>query len=238
MLFDLRAKGRRRFVKAVYVFLAILIGGGLVFFGIGGSGTGLLDAGGSGNNSSGNSYDSQAVKAEKAAAKPGVTPAVASAQLSNATRLRFQAAGAGFDANSGAYTTDGQTQLKLAAADWQRYLATVKGQPDVSLAKLMAQAYAVGALTQPKQAVEAWQIVAAAEPGSAAYAQLAINAYLGNMNEIGDQAASRALEGLPPAQQTTLKGEFKQAKAQAKAAAAAAVKRAKQNTPSGFTPGG
>ena len=47
MLFDLRGSGRRRMVKIVYVTLAILMGGGLVLFGIGGSGAlsgGLLDA--------------------------------------------------------------------------------------------------------------------------------------------------------------------------------------------------
>ena len=35
MLFDLRGTGRRRTVKIVYVTLAILMGGGLVLFGIG-----------------------------------------------------------------------------------------------------------------------------------------------------------------------------------------------------------
>src|ERR687893_705910 len=36
MLFDLRSAGRRRFIKIVYVTLALLMGGGLVLFGIGG----------------------------------------------------------------------------------------------------------------------------------------------------------------------------------------------------------
>src|SRR3954471_2813207 len=44
MLFDLRGK-RRRAVQVTYLSLAILMGGGLVFFGIGGSVSGgLLDA--------------------------------------------------------------------------------------------------------------------------------------------------------------------------------------------------
>jgi hypothetical protein len=55
MLFDLRSRGRRRTVQAVYLGLAILIGGGLVLFGVGtGSGNGgLLNAfsGGSSNQS-------------------------------------------------------------------------------------------------------------------------------------------------------------------------------------------
>ena len=45
MLFDLRARGRRTTIKVIYVFLALLMGGGLVFFGIGGATNGgLLDA--------------------------------------------------------------------------------------------------------------------------------------------------------------------------------------------------
>src|SRR3954465_4102042 len=45
MLFALRGSGRRTTVKVVYVTLAILMGGGLVLFGIGGSVSGgLIDA--------------------------------------------------------------------------------------------------------------------------------------------------------------------------------------------------
>ena len=45
MLFDLRGRGRRRTVQTIYLTLAILLGGGLVLFGIGGSVSGgLFDA--------------------------------------------------------------------------------------------------------------------------------------------------------------------------------------------------
>ena len=46
MLFDLRSRGRRRTVQGVYLVLAILLGGGLVLFGVGaGNGLGgLLNA--------------------------------------------------------------------------------------------------------------------------------------------------------------------------------------------------
>ena len=36
MLFDLRGRGRRRTVQVIYLTLALLLGGGLVLFGIGG----------------------------------------------------------------------------------------------------------------------------------------------------------------------------------------------------------
>src|SRR5215217_1581794 len=55
MLFDLRGRGRRRTVQVIYLSLAILMGGGLVLFGIGGATSGgLFDAiSGDGNTSSG-----------------------------------------------------------------------------------------------------------------------------------------------------------------------------------------
>src|SRR5512140_2327389 len=52
MLFDLRSRGRRRTVQAVYLGLAILMGGGLVLFGVGTGtgGGGLLNAFGGGSS--------------------------------------------------------------------------------------------------------------------------------------------------------------------------------------------
>jgi hypothetical protein len=45
MLFDLRSPGRRNAIKVVYVTLALLMGGGLVLFGIGGEVSGgVVDA--------------------------------------------------------------------------------------------------------------------------------------------------------------------------------------------------
>src|ERR671911_508833 len=71
MLFDLRGRGRRRTVKIVYITLALLMGGGLVLFGIGGGGAmqgGLVDAitGSSGGDTGSERFDN----AEKAALAP------------------------------------------------------------------------------------------------------------------------------------------------------------------------
>ena len=53
MLFDLRSRGRRRTVQAVYLGLALLMGGGLVLFGVGaGNGLGGLLNAFTGNGSS------------------------------------------------------------------------------------------------------------------------------------------------------------------------------------------
>ena len=67
MLFDLRGRGRRRTVQVIYLGLAIILGGGLVLFGVGtGSGNGgLLNAFGGGSNN----QSSQISSAEKTALK-------------------------------------------------------------------------------------------------------------------------------------------------------------------------
>ena len=65
MLFDLRSRGRRRTVQAVYLGLAMLMGGGLVLFGVGaGNGFGgLLNAfTGSGSATASSSVVSQQEK--------------------------------------------------------------------------------------------------------------------------------------------------------------------------------
>ena len=67
MLFDLRGRGRRRTVQAVYLTLAVLLGGGLILFGIGGDTQGgLVDAfTGDNQDNSGGIYADRVEAAEK-----------------------------------------------------------------------------------------------------------------------------------------------------------------------------
>ena len=74
MLFDLRGRGRRRTVQTIYLTLAVLMGGGLVLFGIGGSVSGgLFDAVGlTGGGSGGSSANEQLEAGEGGGApRPG-----------------------------------------------------------------------------------------------------------------------------------------------------------------------
>jgi hypothetical protein len=67
MLFDLRGR-RRRAVQVTYLMLALLMGGGLVLFGIGGSVSGgLIDAfkGGGGGSSTDSALEDRVDKAEE-----------------------------------------------------------------------------------------------------------------------------------------------------------------------------
>jgi hypothetical protein len=66
MLFDLRGRGRRTTVKVVYIGLAVLLGGSLIFLGVGTfGGGGFLNAVGNNEGSGGTSFSSQIKKYEK-----------------------------------------------------------------------------------------------------------------------------------------------------------------------------
>ena len=132
MLFDLRGRGRRRTVQVIYLSLAMLMGGGLVLFGIGGgTNGGLFDAiGGSG----GSSTSTDKVFQKRLAAyerQLKVNPQDAAA-LIGMTKLRFGNASTGenFNQTQGAYTAKGLAELRQASAAWQRYLATNPAKPD------------------------------------------------------------------------------------------------------------
>src|SRR6266700_3024030 len=107
MLFDLRSRGRRRTVQAVYLGLAVLMGGGLVLFGVGaGNGVGgLLNA--FTGNGSGNAQSQVVSQQEKAALKqtrlnptdPAGWHALVLARWDNAST------GSNFDSATGAFST-------------------------------------------------------------------------------------------------------------------------------------
>src|SRR6185312_11259188 len=111
MLFDLRSRGRRRTVQVVYLGLAILIGGGLVLFGVGtGSGNGgLLNAFGGGSSNQSTQFSTAEKNALKQTKKDPSNPA-AWAALETA---RFQnASSSGFNSNTATYTTAGKKELR------------------------------------------------------------------------------------------------------------------------------
>src|SRR2546421_4461925 len=148
MLFDLRGRGRRRTVQAIYVVLAILMGGGLVFFGIGGNTSGgLFDAFKSGGGGGSDTFSKQITQADKTL-KTNPNDAAAWALIA---RARFQQAGQGdsYNQQTSQFTDKGKTKLQQSAAAWERYLALNPHQPDDALASLMVQAYSPNALNQP-----------------------------------------------------------------------------------------
>lgn len=214
MLFDLQSRGRRRFVKVIYLFLAVLMGGGLLLFGIG-TGTG---AGGFFDifRNNGSSSSSQISAAETRAARlTRLHPNDPKAWAALAT-ARFQTAGQGqnYDPTTNTFTTAGRAELAKAASAWQRYLL-LERNPDPILAREMATAYSQDGINQPAQAAAAMEIVTGAQPSYSAYATLASYAYLANQVRKGDLAAAKAVQLAPSAQQRLLRTQLATIKTQA-----------------------
>ncbi len=210
MLFDLRSRGRRRTVQAVYLGLAVLMGGGLVLFGVGtGSGLGgLLNAftGGSSNQ------QTAVVSAQEKTALAEVkrSPNSAAAWGSLLTARYENANSIGFNSTTSTYTAAGKKELTSATQDWQHYLALVK-TPDPNLATLAARAYAT--LGDYAGAASAWEIESQATPNQIkGYECLAVSAYAAKQTRKGDLAAAKALSLTPKAQQATLKTQIDAAK--------------------------
>ena len=212
MLFDLRSRGRRRTVQGVYLGLALLMGGGLVLFGVGaGNGFGgILNAfTGSGSSSAQKQVVSQAEKA--ALQQTRLSPSDPSGWAA-LLQARWTSAGQGndYNANTGTFTAAGRQELAGATQAWQRYLQLTKS-PDPNLAVLAGRAYA--ALGNYSGEAGAWEIEAAANPSEPkGYECLAASAYAANQTRKADLAAAKALSLVPTADRPTLQQQLQQAK--------------------------
>ena len=221
MLFDLRGRGRRRTIKIVYITLALLMGGGLVLFGIGGGGAmqgGLVDAitGSSGGDTGTERFDKReqdAARGHAGAARrtppPGPrSPAPASRAPASATT----------STRAPRPTPSRARPSSPQAADaWEKYLALEPKKPDDRVAGLMVRAFDQTGLNRPADAAAAQEIITEARPSATTYATLAIYAYQAGQTRKGDLARNEALERAPEDERNTLKSSLDQAKQQAAA---------------------
>ncbi len=212
MLFDLRGRGRRRTVQAIYLALALLMGIGLVGFGIGGGfGSGGLFNAVTNSGGGGGSFSDKVSQDRKVIAR-NPTNAAAWATL---THDLFANAGSGgnYDQVNGQFTAQGRKVLAQAKDSWNRYLA-LNSNPDATLANLMVQAFAgPGGLNDPASAVRALQIVIASRPPTQAlYENLAVLSYQSGNQREGDLAAAKAVSLAPASQRSTLQAELAQVK--------------------------
>ena len=216
MLFDLRGRGRRRVIQVIYACLALLMGGGLVFFGIGGNTSGGLFDAFKNDVRTGGGGEAFTKRVNAAERKVALTPREATAWAALA-RLRYQEATAtGYDQQTSAFNDNGKKQLLKVAAAWSRYVALDPKKPDANLANLMVQAFGPTGINQPAKAVEAMEIVVDSRKASAAlYGQLAVLAYTANQTRKGDLAAAKAVSLAPKLDREALKSQLEQAKTQA-----------------------
>jgi tetratricopeptide (TPR) repeat protein len=215
MLFDLRGRGRRRTVQVIYLSLAILMGGGLVLFGIGGATNGgLIDAIQGGGGSSTNATDTFQKRVDTLEKRVKANPrdARAWAQLAD-TRFQAATAGANYDQVNGVYTAKGKTELRRAAAAWQRHLALSADKPNTRVANEMVQAYGASGLRNYPEAVKALEYVidATPKPTYQTYAQLAVLAHGAKQTRKEKLATQKALDLAPKSQRKTVGDQIKAA---------------------------
>jgi hypothetical protein len=193
MLFDLQGK-RRRLVQATYLTLAVLMGGGLVLFGIGGDVTGgLLSEGGifSGDGGSSDVEKQQDERLRDAEADLRTNPQNAEA-LATVVQIHFNKATSERDEATGAYNARGRSELFAAADGWQRYLDTEPSPPSAEVAELMTDIYAL--VGQYKKAQRSAQIVADQNPSVDAYLALAQYATFAKDKRTAERAGDKAIE--------------------------------------------
>jgi tetratricopeptide (TPR) repeat protein len=206
MLFDLSSGKRKRVVQVVYAFLALLIGGGLVFFGIGGSGSGgILDAVGLGGDSgSGNPQYDEQIADDEAKLEQNPNDTAALIDLLRTHYLSATSTGVTTDQATGqvSISDDAHAELERAAEAWERYLKTKPDRPNTGAAVNAVQVYQL--LGDAGGAATAQRIVAEAQNTSAAYGQLAFYLYFDlDFNE-ADAAAKKAIALAEPANRKTL----------------------------------
>ncbi len=229
MLFDLKGK-RRRAVQGTYLMLAILMGAGLVLFGIGSSVNGGLSDLFSGGNGS-NKGDQVIQKRIDAADKQLQVNPKNQVALGVVIRGHYQLATASSDPNTGQFSKDATNDLQAAATAWQRYLATNPPKPNVGLARVMVQAYSglaqaaptdapPAGTTGPTAAQKFWsgaasatELIAGQQPNPTNYIALVQYATLANQQNKADLAGKKAIELAPKNELKSVKQQVQSAKA-------------------------
>jgi hypothetical protein len=201
--------------------LAVLMGAGLVLFGIGSSVNGGLSdlfSGGGGSNTADKTIQKKIDTAEKQLA---VNPKN-DAALAEVIRGHYQLATANADPNTGQFSKDARVDLLAAATAWQRYLATNPPKANIGLARVMVQAYsglAQGATEQSEAsthwagAAGATELIAAQQPNPSNYIALVQYATLAGQTGKADLAGKKAISLAPKNQRKAVTQQVASAKA-------------------------
>jgi hypothetical protein len=200
MLFDLRGR-RRRVVQVTYLMLALLLGGGLVLFGVGGDVSGgLVDAFKGGGGSSGDSaLNDQIEKQEERLQKNPRNEVVLQALVRNYYAKATQSRESGT-----AFPPDAKDDLRKAGAYWNRYVAAAD-KPNPATAGFALQIYDAGALNKPKEAVKAASILAETGNDAASYLRLVSYAARAGDTRTADLAGQKTVDLAPKAQKKLVK---------------------------------
>jgi hypothetical protein len=201
MLFDLRGR-RRRAVQGTYLVLALLMGGGLVLFGVGSNVSGgLLDAFKGGGGSSGNSALNDRIDKQEKRLQTSPRNVVL---LQSLVRDYYAKATEARPSGAGTFPADAKDDLRKAGAYWNRY-ASVADKPNPATAGFALQIYDTGALNQPKEAQKAASILAQAGNDAASYLRLVSYAARAGDTRTANLAGQKAIDLAPKAQKKLVK---------------------------------
>jgi hypothetical protein len=195
MLFDLRGR-RRRAVQATYLTLAVLMGGGLVLFGIGGDVSGGLFDAFSDRSGSGSASEDLQERIDQREERLSANPQN-EATLKALIRDYHALATAQLPTGAVQYPNEAKDELSQAAEYWQRYLEVEDGEPDASLARVALTLYDQGALNEPQEAANAMRIVAEAGNSHELYLGLVGRAAAAGDKRTANLAADKAVELAP-----------------------------------------
>jgi hypothetical protein len=196
MLFDLRGR-RRRAVQATYLTLAVLMGGGLVLFGIGGDVSGGLFDAFSDSRSGGGSANSQLEdRIERQEQRLKASPNN-EAVLAELVRLNYQVASSEVPSGTAKVPEEGQDDLRKAGAYWERYVTATDGEPDPDLARFALFVYDENGLNQPGKAKDAARVLAAAANDTQNYLLLVRYAAAAGDTRTAQLAAQKAIDLAP-----------------------------------------
>jgi hypothetical protein len=225
MLFDLRSPGRRRLIKTVYLFLAILIGVGLIGFGVGTGGNfgGLFSAAANGGGSAGAGgvkIQKQLTKAQKQAKASPNSP-VAWLKVGKAA-YQLAVLPGNYLSGSG-YTSGGHAALNKLKVAWNHYLELAPAKYNLTFAQEVAAGFAPppNGVGDYQTAESAQGIIAELKPTATQYEFLAYYAYLAKDFNGGDIAATKALSLTPKKQRNSLAQTLAGIRAQASGATGA-----------------
>jgi hypothetical protein len=202
MLFDLRGR-RRRAVQVTYLMLALLMGGGLVLFGVGGDVSGgLLDAfkGGGGGSSADKALQDRIDKQEKRLQTQPRNEAL----LQSLVRDYYSMATNQRPSGSTGFPAEAKDELRKAGSYWTRYADTAD-KPNPAAAGYALQIYDTAGLNQPKPAERAASILAEAANDAPSYLRLVSYASRAGDKRTAALAGQKAVDLAPKAQRKLIK---------------------------------
>jgi hypothetical protein len=207
MLFDLRARGRRRTVQVVYLGLALLFLLGFVGFGVGvgGGGGGIFNALTEGGGSNSASFAGRVAAAEKRTQRH---PREAAAWAALAEAQLHEGSEPGDTTVVGETeqpTAKGKAVLAKVAHSWNTYIA-LEPHPSAELATKITGIFSEQSLNQPASEVRALQIAIKGNPASVRlYSLLAETAYKAGNLKVGDAAARKTVSLAPATERKRVK---------------------------------